>query len=334
MIGKRKYNFALIGAGRMGTRWAKIINDFPETPLKIVIDKNLRQAKKLAQIYDAAFSENYKDALGSGIDAIAVVTPHKYLYFLSRAALLAGKNVFVEKPGSRTAGEMEKLLFLAKRKKLSLMVGFNYRFFDAIRHAKKIVDRGEIGTINFIRIKHGHPGRPGYNKEWRMNKNIAGGGVLMDQGLHVIDLVNWFFSEPISKVVGLTSNLFWESSVEDNAFLLLKSVKNKIASLHVGVTEWKPIFVLEIFCSKGYCIINGLGKKYGGKEILTVGKYNHKKQILKEKSIICNPDPDNSLRLEFVEFLNAIAGKKEPSPGGQDALRVLEIIKSVYNSVV
>ena len=314
----------------MGTRWAKIINEFGKASLKIVIDKDLPAARKVAEDCGADFSKNYKDAFKSRVDAVFIVTPHKFLYSLARAALLAGKHVFVEKPGSRTAKEMEILLKLAKQKNLRLMVGFNYRSFDSIRRAKKIVESGIIGEIDFIRIRHGHPGRPGYGREWRMNKKLAGGGVLMDQGLHAIDLINWFFGELVKKVAGMKNNLFWKTKVEDNAFVLLETPRGKIGSLHVGITEWKPIFSFEIFGSKGYCSINGLGHKYGNGEILTIGRYDHKKQILKEKKIICNPDADNALRLELKEFIKSIDEKRTPSPNAADALKVLKIIEEVY----
>jgi predicted dehydrogenase len=330
MTGEKPCNFALIGAGRMGERWAKVISESGKASLKVVIDIDLAQARKTAGLYNATFSKNYKDALKADVDAVAVVTPHKYLYSYARAALLAGKHVFVEKPGSRTTSEMRTLLNLAARKRLRLMIGFNYRSFDSIKRAKKIVDSGLIGKVSFVRIRHGHPGRPSYGKEWRMNKELAGGGVLMDQGLHVIDLANWFFGERAKKITGLMSNAFWKTKVEDNAFVLLKTPRGKIASLHVGITEWKPIFSFEIFGEKGYCFIPGLGRKYGDGKTLTVATYNHKYQTLREKKIVCDPDADKALREELREFIKSIQEKRKPSPNAGDALEVLKVIEAVY----
>lgn len=330
MSGKKVYNLALIGAGRMGERWAKVIAAAKTAALRTVIDKDLMQAKKVAAAQGAEFSKNEKDALGENIDAVFIAVPHKFLYPLACAALLSGKHVFVEKPGSRTAKEMNELIKIAARKRLRLMVGFNYRSFDSIRRAKRIVESGAIGEVQFIRVRHGYPGRPGFAKEWRMNRDLAAGGALMDQGLHVLDLVNWFFGEQANKVAGMTSNNFWKSEVEDNAFVLLQTPRGKTASVHVSVTEWKPIFFMEIFGEKGYCIIPGLGRKYGDGTKITIGTFDHKKQTLKERVIACDPDADRALYRELQEFMRAIREQREPSPGARDALAVLKKIEKVY----
>ena len=156
---KKKYNIALIGAGRMGTRWANVIATSKNVLLALVIDKDARIGKKVADMYGTAFSTNTVDALIGDIDAVFIVTPHKYLYPLAKEALLAGKHVFVEKPGARTEEEMRELLCIAAKNRRALMVGFNYRFFDSIRQAKKISEAGTIGGITALRIVHGHPRR-------------------------------------------------------------------------------------------------------------------------------------------------------------------------------
>lgn len=326
---KKKYKIGLIGAGRMGTRWAQIISKSPRATLAFVVDTDSSRAKAVGEKYGAASSGNREDAFARQTDAVFIVTPHAFLYPLAKDALLAGTHVFVEKPGSKTAKEMRGLIRLAKEKKRALMVGFNYRYFDSIQKAKRIIERGGIGTVTALRIVHGHPGRLGYQKEWRMNKRLAGGGVLMDQGLHLIDLALWFFNEPITEISGVLNNRAWHAEVEDAAVLLLQTRKGQMASLSVSISEWKPVFSLHIIGEKGYIALDGLGRKYGDGARLALGRYDQKTKKLKEQIIACNPDADEALRREFAEFISSLH-EKQPATNAEDALKVLEIVEAVY----
>ncbi len=327
---KKKYNIALIGAGRMGARWASVIASSKKVSLALVVDKDATLGKKVADVHSVAFSTDTGDALSGDIDAVFIVTPHKYLYLLARESLLAGKHVFVEKPGARTEKEMRELLHIAEKNRRALTVGFNYRFFDSIRQAKQIVTAGTIGEIAALRIAHGHPGRVGYENEWRMNKDLAGGGVLMDQGLHCIDLARWFLDEPIAKTVGAVSNRVWRAEVEDEATLILKTETGKIASLSVSISEWKPIFSCVIRGEKGYIAIEGLGKKYGTGESFSVGTYNREKDVLNKRTIACDPNADKALALEFETFIDTIANESYKNKSAEDAAEVLAIIEKIY----
>jgi predicted dehydrogenase len=330
MTGKKQYNFCLVGAGRMGARWVEVISNSADARLGLVIDRDQAVGRALAQKYGAAWAPPLDARLrDKAIDAVLVAVPHKFLFPYARLALLAGKHVLVEKPGSRTAREMQELIKLARRQKRVLAIGFNYRFYDAIARAKKIASSGKIGKINFIRMRHGHGGRPGYGQEWRMNKSMAGGGVLMDQGVHLIDLSHWFLPGGFSQISAARSANFWKTAVEDNAFVLLKNRQSQIVSLYVGITQWKPIFSLEIFGSRGYCLVEGLGRKYGGREILTVGILSQGGKI-RERSVVCNPEPANALRATLSEFLSAIKQRRHSVPTGPDALLVLETVKKAY----
>ena len=327
MTGK-KYTIALIGAGRMGERWAKIIHDSPRATLSVVVDPNKEAGQRVARQYGAAYLPKFpKEDVST--HAFFVVTPHAYLYPNARRALLQGKPVFIEKPGARNAAELKKLIALSKKKHQPLMIGFNYRFFDSLQKAKKILDSGTIGKILFMRLRHGHPGRASYQKEWRMDKNIAGGGVLMDQGIHLIDLVLWCMPGKIKKLSAVSQHLFWKSSVEEQVSLIVKNDTGQIASMSVGITEWKPIFSLEIVGEKGYVRVEGLGRKYGGKELLTVGLKDKEGTII-EKTTTCNPEPENALKALFKKFIISVETGKTSGPTGEDALRVLEIVGKTY----
>lgn len=329
MSGKKKYNVALVGAGRMGLRWAGVIKKSPNASLKFIVDQNPRSAKTAGEKHRVPFSTRFRDALTKDVDAVLIVTPHKYLYPLAKVALLSGKHVFVEKPGAKTAREMNNLARIAKRKKRALLVGFNYRFFDTIDKAKRIVKDGTIGEVQSITIRHGHRGRAGYEKEWRMNKNLAGGGVLMDQGLHCIDLALWFLNDSAVKVSGALSNNVWNAKVEDTAFVILQTKKKKLASLCVSIAEFSSVFLCEIRGEKGSISIPGLGRKYGNGKVVTVCLYNKALGALSEKTLNCNPDADRALKMEFKEFIRSCSLGGRLSNAG-DAAAVLEIIGKVY----
>lgn len=327
MTGK-KYKIALIGAGRMGERWAKIIHNSPRAELSLVVDPNKEVGEKIARQYNATYLREFPKKNVS-IDTFFIVTPHAYLYQNARRALLLDKPVFIEKPGARNATEMKKLIVLAKKRHLPLMVGFNYRFFEAIRKAKKVVEAKTLGKVLFIRLRHGHQGRSGYAKEWRMDKKIAGGGVLMDQGVHLIDLILWLMPGKIKKLSAVSQNLFWKSRVEEQTSVILKNNKGQIAFMSVGITEWRPIFSLEIIGEKGYARVEGLGRKYGGKEIFMLG-VKDKDGNVREEVVECDPEPENALKALFNEFVASIETGKMSGPTEDDALRVLQIVGKTY----
>jgi len=327
----KKLNFCLVGAGKMGTRWAQIISENVLTELLVVVDIDKTAGNELALKYGANYySELNSEALAQ-VDAVLVVTPHKYLFGHALLALKANKQVMIEKPGAKNTQEIAQLVKLAKENNLRLMVNFNYRFFDAISRAKKIIDKGVVGAISFIRIRHGHGGRRGYENEWRMSKDLAGGGVIIDQGTHVIDLANWFLSFPFTVVESVVSKKGWGAEVEDTGFILMKNKLDQIASINVSIMQWKPIFILEAIGTKGYCTVDGAGKKYGGRELLTIGILQPDNSI-KEEVIECNSDAENSLRRLLAEFVSAIDEERDPEPCGVDALNMLKIVEKVYNT--
>lgn len=322
MTGKR-HQTLLIGAGAMGRRWAAAIAETPRVRLACVFDPNAAAARALAEQHRAEAVSNVHDALARrDIDLVVIVTPHAFLAQHAAAALRARKHVLVEKPGSVRSSEMERLGRMARRNRRVLMVGYLYRFFDIIRRAKQLVDGGAVGAIRTMRIRHGFPGRPGYAREWRMDKRLAGGGVLMDQGAHLLDLANWFQGGPWTRVHGALSNRRFKTKVEDTALVTLKNKRGQCAELSVCVAEPKPIFRLEISGSKGNLVAEGLGKKYGGTEVITIGC----------RRIPCRPDAEAALRREFRHFVAAADRGRPISPNADDASAVLKIVERIYHT--
>ncbi len=330
-----KTRFALIGKGGMGTRWAGVISKSKDTSLDAIVDHNIKYALTL------------EDVLGDkDIDAVLVATPHGSLASITNKALSAGKHVLCEKPGGMKSKDIVKNARLARKKGLTYMVGYNHRFHDGFIKARKIYKQGKIGEIIFIRARYGFGGRKDYDKEWRLNKSMGGSGELMDQGVHMIDLVLSFFDVRYD-VRGFTSDTFWKKGDpdigEDNALVILKGKNNKeLASIHVSLTQWKPMHNFEIYGTEGYLSIEGLGQRYGGNEIGGIWIKEGDERLIfckrrkdfgrgvKERVIKCNPVADDSLKLMLKEFVSAIKENREPIPSWTDALETLKVVEEVY----
>ena len=327
-----KIHFALIGAGRMGKRWTIVLSKYSNASLDVIVDAGSGRASDLAaQIPGCIATKDIKGVLSNKeINAVLIATPHKYLSPITSTALQSGKHVLCEKPGAIKSGEIKKNIILAREKNLVYMVGYNHRFHDAFIKARHLYQKGDIGKILFIRARYGFGGRIGYDKEWRLDKAISGGGHLIDQGVHMIDLAMSFIGE-IRGVKGFTSDTFWKSGSEDNAFVLIQGRNKAIASIHVSLTQWKPIHNFEIYGTKGYLSIEGLGQKYGGGEKLVIGRraVDFTGEV-KEKVITCNPNADDSLTLELAEFVSAIRQGRQVVPSGVEAYETLKIVEKTY----
>ena len=327
----KKLKIALIGAGGMGTRWAKTIAANKGSTLRIVCDAKYKKAEILADLFHGCRADgNWRKVVeAKDIDAAIVALPHALLAPVARAFLKNKKHVLCEKPGGITPKEISGNIALAKKNRVRYMVGFNHRFHDGFQKARKLFEKGIIGDIVFIRARYGFGGRIGYEKEWRFKKAVSGGGELIDQGVHMIDLARWFLGD-ITEARGFAEDTFWNGGVEDNAFLILKNKKKQMASIHVSWTQWNPLHNFEIYGTKGYLVIDGLGKKYGGEERLHIGKRS-KNFGADEKVIVCDNDADRSLALLFREFVSAIKEGREPVPSGHDGLETLRIVHSIYD---
>ena len=308
----KKLHFALIGAGKHGTRWVGVIRKYAF--LDAIVDP---------KITSTLLEDVLKD---KNIDAVLIATPHDSLASITLQALEAGKHVLCEKPGAIKSIQIKKNIALAEKMGLVYKIGYNYRFHDGFIKARDLWEKGVIGNLLFIRAVHGFGGRKGYGKEWRISKE-AGGGHLRDQGVHLIDMAKSFMGK-IDKVQGFRADTYWESDTEDNAFVLLKS-GNVIASIHSSLTQWKRKHTFEIYGTRGYLIVEGLGMRYGKPEKLIVGKHTEDPDVVKEEVIKCDHIADHSLELELKKFISDVRkGRSARSP--LDAYETLKIVEEVY----
>ncbi|MDQ1253735.1 MAG: Gfo/Idh/MocA family oxidoreductase, partial [Euryarchaeota archaeon] len=265
----------LIGAGLQGRRRAPTIQNSKETKLVVISSDytELAQSVALAKNFGCESTVGWEQVVTrTDIDAIVICTPPHLHAKIGIAAMNSGKHVLCEKPLAITIEEAEAMVKAARTNNVKLKCGFNHRFHPAITKAKQLLDDGQIGEVNFVRCRYGIGGRPGCEKEWRANPELAGGGELMDQGTHAIDLSRWFMGE-FNEVFAFVANYLPQMKlVEDNGFILLRTQTGKIASIHASLTQWRNLFSFEVFGSEGYAIVEGLGGSYGNERLIFAKK--------------------------------------------------------------
>lgn len=327
----------IIGCGLIGNKRAAVIKNDPSSVLCSTSDVTVINAAVLLKQCGEG-GRACRDSLDmlneEKLDAVVVATPNKYLKKISLLALQRRIHVLCEKPLGRNTWESERMVKVAKKSGVILKTGFNHRYHPAIWKAHELVTNGAIGPIYFIRCIYGHGGRPGYEKEWRASKDICGGGELLDQGVHVVDLFRWFLGD-FEEAFGYTPTYFWKMEVEDNAFALFKTLRGQVASMSTSWTQWKNRFTFEIVGEAGYLIIEGLGGSYGT-EKLTIGKRPQKEQKyiggVPDEEVIIFDGPDISWDLEWKEFVQAIHESREPLGSGRDGLEANRMLAAVYRS--
>jgi Predicted dehydrogenases and related proteins len=319
------FRIAIIGCGLVGRKRAAALRD---ATLVACCDSVEERAAALARPYGARVYTDPAPLLEcSDIDVVLIATPHHVLAPLACEAASRGKHVLIEKPGARRAEELDTVEGAARRAGVLVRVGYNHRYHRAIRKARELVDSGAVGPLLFVRARYGHGGRPGYEREWRADPDISGGGELLDQGSHLIDLARWFLGD-FHEVRAMTGTFFWDMPVEDNAFLLLRTAEGQVASLHASWTEWKNTFSFEIYGRTGKLEISGLGGSYG---VERVALYCMTKEMGPPPTTIWEyPMVDDSWEQELAAFFEDIRSGRQPSPGICDARATLRLIDRAY----
>jgi len=317
---------AIIGCGLIGTKRAKALNG---VKLVAVADSDVGRARKLAAVGGPCAAESdWRKVVGrEDVDMVFVATSNDCLVPAALSAVEAGKHVLVEKPGARNADELAPLVEAARSAGVVVKVGFNHRFHPALLKAKSVVDSGALGKLMYVRARYGHGGRLGMEREWRADRSRAGGGEMLDQGVHLIDLSRWFLGE-FTEVSGHIGTFFWPMEVEDNGFALLKTAAGQVAFLHASCTEWKNMFSFEIYGRDGKLQVDGLGGSYGVERLTW---YRMLRQMGPPETTIWEyPFEDRSWNEELSNFLECIAGRAKVCGGLEDAQKALEIVGRVY----
>ncbi len=319
-------NVAIIGCGRVGQKRA---SSLAGSRLVACADVLSTRAEALARTVSGAVSAtDWRVVLErKNVDVVIVSATNDLLVKIMLAAIAAGKHVLVEKPAARSVAELDPVIEMAERLNLLVRVGFNHRYHPALCKAKELCVSGAIGELMYIRGRYGHGGRVGYEKEWRANPEQSGGGELIDQGVHLIDLARWFLGD-IVNVEGFASTFYWDMPVEDNGFMLLRSARQQVAFLHASCTEWKNLFSFEIFGRLGKLQIEGLGGSYGVERLIY---YRMLPQMGPPEITSWEyPMRDTSWNNEFADFLEDIRLQRRPSADLYDARAALQVVEHIY----
>jgi predicted dehydrogenase len=319
---------AIVGCGLIGGKRAKSIAALGHAVVATA-DAVPERAAGLAKTYPGcATTADWREAVARpDVDAVVVATINDSLAPITFGAVKAGKHVLVEKPAARSAVELRPVAAAAKSAGVTVRVGFNHRFHPALLKARELVDAGAVGPLMFVRGRYGHGGRVGYDREWRANPALAGGGELLDQGVHLIDLTRWFLGD-VAEVNGIAGTFFWDMPVEDNGFVALRHAGGQVGWLHASCSEWKNLFCLEIYGRTGKLQIDGLGGSYG---VERLAYYRMLPQMGPPETTIWEyPGEDTSWTVEFRDFEAACAGVSGTGATLEDAVAALDVVGAVY----
>lgn len=321
---------ALVGCGLIGAKRAAALA--PGDELVGCYDIDARAAQRLAERHGGTACPSLEELLARRPDVVVVATVHNRLAEIAGQALQAEAHVLVEKPAGISTAEIDRLIEHQRGSGRLVKVGFNHRFHPGIARAAQEVHSGVHGPLMHLRARYGHGGRTGYDREWRAEPARSGGGELVDQGMHLLDLTHWL-AGPLPLHSALLRTEFWDMPVEDNAALILGEAESRSAPwamLHVSWTEWKNLFSLEIYCRTAKLQVDGRTHSYGPQRLRI---YRMPPELgPPELEEIVYPDEDCSWEREWASFAAAIHTGDERLVLGDlhDARYAWEQIESAY----
>ncbi|MFA5316095.1 MAG: Gfo/Idh/MocA family oxidoreductase [Dehalococcoidales bacterium] len=324
----------IIGFGKMGQIRKGVVDHNPDLSLEAICDPVLPAQNETPE---CKMLRDYRELLKEDLSAVLVCTPNKFTPEIVTSALNHNKHVFCEKPPGRNIDDIQSIIKAEQNNKgLKLKFGFNHRYHGAIIEAKAIIESGRLGKILWMRGIYGKSGGPNFEKTWRNQREIAGGGILLDQGIHMVDLFRMFCGD-FHELKSFVTNSYWNTDVEDNAMAILRNNRGQIAMIHSSATQWKHTFSLEISLEEGYLIISGILSStlsYGQGERLIVAT----KQPENRGFALGNPreeltyfNQDRSWELEIDDFVNCIKNDRPVTTGSsQDAVKAMEMVYRIY----
>ena len=326
----------IAGYGVVGkTRHASILKN---TPLKVtaISEKNLDAQKTIPTGLD--IFNSYQDLISnSELDVIFISLPNKFAAEAVLLSLEKGLHVFCEKPPARTLNELQIVKNTYKKfPNLKLMYGFNHRFHLSVEEAKRIIQSNTLGKIINMKGAYGKSQIISFNQtDWRTKREDSGGGILLDQGIHMLDLIRYLSGKNFSEIFSFIDNAFWNYDVEDNAYILMKSSDGVVAQLHSSATQWRHIFNLEITLQKGSLVLGGLltGSKSYGDETLTIITSNPEQDKGMPKESTTKYNEDVSWDNEIKYFFNCLTSNSEIQRGSiGDAIETMKLVEAIYKS--
>jgi len=324
----------IAGFGVVGKKRKACVDRHPNLRLVAVCDRNFDDEGLLEEgVY---YYQNYQNLLDQELDILIICLTNEIAPEVTIAGLQGGLHVFCEKPPGRNVEDIKRVIQIESQNPLlKLMYGFNHRYHESVQKALKIVKDGKFGKVINMRGLYGKAKLITFNQpDWRTKREIAGGGVLLDQGIHMVDLMR-LFGGNFTEVHSFISNRHWGYDVEDNAYALMKTEDGVVGMLNSSATQWRHRFNLDINLEYGSIILGGIisGTKSYGAETLTVleADPDNDNGDPREKIIRYNRDP--SWDEEIIVFVNAILNKTPVQSGSStDALKTMQLVYKIYYS--
>ena len=325
---------AIAGFGVVGKKRKACVDRHPNLRLVAVCDRDFKDEGLLEE--GVHYYQKYQSLLDLEIDILIICLTNEIAPEVTIAGLQAGLHVFCEKPPGRNVEDIKDVIQIENQNpSLKLMYGFNHRYHESVQNALKLVEDGKFGKVINIRGLYGKAKLITFNQpDWRTKREIAGGGVLLDQGIHMVDLMRLFGGD-FTEVHSFISNNHWGYDVEDNAYALMKTDNGVIAMLNSSATQWRHRFNLDINLEFGSIILGGIisGTKSYGAETITIVKADPDNDNGDPKEQIIRYNRDSSWDEEISVFINAILNKKPIFSGSsEDALKTMQLVYKIYFS--
>lgn len=328
-----KLRVGIAGFGVVGRRRKACVDAHPNMEVVAVCDRIFPDA---GIIDGLQHYRHYEELLKEDLDVLFVCLTNDVAPDATIAGLESGLHVFCEKPPGRTVEDVVRVMRVERQHpELKLKYGFNHRYHESVTEAMDVVSSGRMGRLINMRGVYGKSKLITFNQtDWRTKRAVAGGGVLLDQGIHLVDLMRLFAGE-FKEVHSFVSNTHWGFDVEDNAYALMRSTNGVVAQFTSSATQWRHMFNLEMTLEEGSVILAGIlsGSKSYGAETLTIVSVDHAVDNgdPREQRILYNRDP--SWEEEVADFGRAIL---EGAPVGhgssQDALETMKLVYRIYHA--
>ena len=327
----KKLRVGIAGYGVVGKRRRQFIDLNPNMVTVAVSDRNFDQES--TDPNEVKFYKTYQGLFNENLDAIFVSLPNYLAAEATIAGLERGLHVFCEKPPGRTVQDIRDVITAEKKQPhLKLKYGFNHRYHESVKEAKKVIESGQYGEIINLRGIYGKSSIIPFDKGWRSERQYAGGGILLDQGIHMLDLI-YCFAGDFEEIKSFVSNSYWHHNVEDNSFAIMRNREGCVAMLHSTATQWQHKFRLEITLREALLELTGIltdTKSYGNERLRIIPKKDGS-SVGSFLEITNSYLDDNSWQCEVDEFADIVINDKTVLNGNSaDALKVMELVYRIY----
>jgi predicted dehydrogenase len=326
-----KLKVGIAGYGIVGKRRRRVIDAHPDLETVAVSDRRLAGDGRFDD--GVRYYDDYRKLLDDQLDVLFVCLTNDINPEATIGGLERGMHVFCEKPPGRDVADVARVINCERRHPgLKLKYGFNHRYHDSVRDALKILRSGDLGEVINLRAVYGKSQLITFNQSsWRTERALAGGGVLLDQGIHMVDLLRLFAGD-FADVHSFVSNSVWNHDVEDNVYALMRTADGKVAMLHSSASQWRHRFGLEITLTGGALTLAGIlsGSKSYGAETLTIAQTDGNDMgDPREETRRYNRDP--SWTDEVAEFADAVLHDHPIINGSsEDALKTMQLVYRIY----